>query len=494
MKLRHLIICTLTASALGASAVTINITPGSLAGKLSATDKADSELTLTGSMDMRDFNTIVSQMPGLKSLDIENVTISAYESVKPVTSGPMRHAANELPEGALLGLQLTELKLPSALTSIGSGALAGGKFKELSLPGSLTEVGDNALYGCTELETLTLPATVISVGTYALAGCTALENVDLSATQIKVLSTRLFSGDTSLASVSLPASVISIGEGCFSNTPSLQSCALPSSLASISVNAFTGSGIESVSVPTSVTEICDFAFSNCPNLKSVSLANSNAALGRGLFFADPEFVTFTAPGLREFPDYLFANANKFEADSTYTEVAHIGDYSLRGTGAKTLKFGSSLVYLGNGALENMTSLNKIDVTELESNVPELGNEVFAGINQPTVELKVASDSESAWKRADQWQHFKIVEEIIAGIDGVAEPGEVKCRFSGTVLLVDSDIDISLVEVYDPSGAKVIAENPRSTHADIDTSHLSARVYIVRVYLTDGDMATFKLMR
>ncbi|MCM1320445.1 MAG: leucine-rich repeat domain-containing protein [Muribaculaceae bacterium] len=496
MKFRYIFSLLAICLAFEASAAYLSVKPGSLQSLLTNADKTDTRLTLTGSMDLRDFHALVSEMPALTSLNLEGVTITSYESATPVTYGPMRNAANELPSGALLGLKLTEITLPANLTAIGEGALAGMQFSQLTIPATVTTIGDNALYGCDKLTSITLPANLTALGSYSLAGCTALQSADLASTTLKELDTRTFAGDTALKQVSLPATLATIGEGCFANTSSLTSITLPTSLTEIGKNAFNSSGLESVTIPTAVTTIGDFAFSQCPHLTTAVLNNNNSTLGRGLFFADPEFVLFKTTGITSFPDYLFAGDSKYDVAPLSKDVSEIGAYSLKDTGASSIKFGNTLVYLGDGAMENMASLSRLDVSSLDSNIPKLGEDVFSGINQADVELHVANGTTDAWKDAAQWKDFKIVSETQTGevsISG-ADEAEVKCRFEASTLLVDSPYEISLIEVYNPTGAKVIADSPRTTHASIDTGHLTDRVYIVRIYLSNGDIATFKLMR
>lgn len=492
MKLRHLFILQPALFAVALNAASLSITPGSLASQLTEADKAGESLTLTGSMDIRDFNTLTEEMTALCSLDLSGVTIAVYESPVAVTSGPMRHDADCLPDGALLGLKLTSLKLPSTLRSLGEGSLAGCQFSELALPSSLVSISDNALYGCENLVSITLPASVSSIGTYAFAGCTALENADLSASQLTEISVRLFAGDASLASVSLPSAVTLLGEGCFADTPALKQITLPQGLTTIGTHAFTGSGLTGVTLPASVNMVGDFAFSNCKSLTSATLGNPKAELGRGLFFADPEFVTFEAAGIERFPDYLFTGDGKYESKTE--SLKEIGDYALMQTGAHTLIFGADLAGLGDGALEGMTALKDIDVQALKSSVPVLGKEVFAGIDCPNVSLTVAKDQKEVWMAADQWKEFNIKEVNITGIDGVNVPSAVRCRFSDTVLLIDSDKEITLVEVCDPTGSIVIKERPHAFRLGLQTAHLAAKIYIVRVHTDGGAIETFKLIR
>lgn len=479
-----------------AQAADLRVAPGGLEAMLTDEVKAEKALTLSGQMDLRDFTALTENMPGLKSLDLSGVSVTAYDSPRASAVGPSSNKADELPRGALLGLHLTDLALPSGLRVIGEGALAGGEFTTLVLPASLISIGDHALYGCTRLESITFPASVTSAGTYSLAGCSSLRVADLSATGLTEIPARMFEGDAALATVSLPASLDKIGEGSFAGAATLKSVSLPATLTFIGKNAFNASGLENVTLPSSVNEVGDFAFSNCHGLTGAVLENPKATLGRGVFYSDPLFVTLDATGIERFPDYLFAGSHSAEVDRLLADVDEIGAYAMSGNRAETLVFGSTLVYLGDGAMENMNSLIYIDASALESAVPALGDNVFSGIDQGNVGLMVADNAAAPWQAADQWKEFKVFEVSHTGSESVmAVPSNmVKGHFEGTVLRLTSGEPMALVEVYEPGGAKVAEAAPRSTEAHLETSDFAGRVYVVRAILENGHVATLKLMR
>lgn len=497
MNIRHIIALSMPLACSVSWGAELQVEPGSLSSALTSELRESTTLTLSGEMDLRDFTTLVDEMPGLHSLDLRDVKIVAWESSVPVSSGPSSSPAATLPANALLGLKLQSLQLPATLVSIEQGALAGNAFTTIELPSTLQSIGDNALYGCTALTEITIPASVTSVGTYALAGCTALQSADLSLTSLTQIPASMFASDEALSTITLPATLREIGDGAFTDTKGLESVSLPSSLQSIGTHAFTGSGLCSISLPEGVSSVGDYAFSQCASLSAASLANPDATLGKGLFYADPEFVILTAEGIKSFPDYLFAADPKAEVAELLPSVSSIGAYALKDNAATTLTFGASLVYLGDGALEGMSSLTDINVVALKDNVPALGSDVFEGIDQPTTTLTVDDNTEDAWRGAEQWKEFKVLAVNTTGEEGILTPDarDVSCYFAGTQLVVKAGTPITSVEVYDPNGA-VVASAKGGNHLTLttDVAHLSGKVYIVRVALNTGGIATFKLTR
>ncbi len=446
----------------------LEVSSGSLHGLLTS---SMTELELRGTMDLRDFAAITECVPTLRELDLNGVRITSYTAPASRGGTAVTNEADALPDHALLGLPLTRLVLPSDLTAIGEGALAGTAITELALPATLRSIGRDALYGCRSLQSLTLPASLTFIGTYALAACTSLQSVDMSACRLTELPARLLAGDTSLTEVSLPASLKTIG-----------------------TNTFAGSGLKRISVPASVTTVGDFAFAGCPQLMSAELANPACATGRGIFMDDPQLTVCTLGGIKALPDYLLACSPHVSLPLGALEgVRSIGAYALKDNAAEQLMLSPSLQSVGSGALEGMSALKKIDATALESHVPATGADAFAGISAPQVELVVADDHAQAWRDADQWQDFKIIEMSDVSTPVASVPFELNCHFEDKVLTLRSDMDMTRVEVYEPGGARVADISPHAPEAQVNTASLSSRIYLVRVTTAAG-VRTFKLIR
>ena len=86
----------------------------------------------------------------------------------------------------------------------------------------------------------------------------------------RVIANSAFSSCGSLANISIPDSVTSIGELAFGYCRSLTSISIPNSVTSIGEDAFGGcSSLTRISIPNSVTSIGDWAFDDCDMLTSI---------------------------------------------------------------------------------------------------------------------------------------------------------------------------------------------------------------------------------
>lgn len=483
-------------SGLSVCAATLDVSPGTLAGLLTEAICQDESLTLSGSMDVRDFNAIQQKMTDLKSIDLKDVKIEFYRPAANVriNTGRAEFEADALPEGAFLGMKLASIVLPETIKTICTGALAGNSFTSLEIPKGVTTIETGAFYDNANLETISLPSSLISLGDYALSRCPQLKQLNLSETAIKQIPARIVSEDTSLESVTLPASATSIGQGAFAGCTALKSVSIPAAVTSIGTHAFTGSGLQTVSIPKSVTSVGDYAFALCESLTTATLSNPEATLGNGLFFYCPEFITFTAKDIEKYPDYLFTGDTAYAVPDGMHGVSTVGNYALKDTGAMQMVVSSSLVFLGDGAMEGMTSLTEIEAGSLDTSVPMLGKDVFAGIDQKSVKLSVAENTGDVWNAAEQWKEFNV--SPFSGLDENLMPADnsIKAWFVKTNLNIEAVSTIEHVAVYNTAGQIVLSASPRDLKTSLDASQLAERIYIVRVELSNGATSTFKLTK
>lgn len=144
-----------------------------------------------------------------------------------------------------------------------------GELASVTIPTSsqteLTTIAKNAFKGDTALETISIPASVTSIGDTAFQNCSSLKYVNFTRdSELETIANNTFNGCSSLAKFELPASVKSIGNGTFVNCTSMKEFSVlldsngKSALKSIDGFAFYKSGIESMDL------------SKCSNLTSIS--------------------------------------------------------------------------------------------------------------------------------------------------------------------------------------------------------------------------------
>lgn len=128
----------------------------------------------------------------------------------------------------------------------------------------------NAFNHCYNLTSITIPSTIVEIGNYAFSGC------------------------SSLTSVTIPASVTSIGKGLFSGCHALTSIVVESANMKYDSRDYCNAiierssnmlvaGCKSTYIPSSVYHIGASAFANC-NLLTILIPSSIRSIGEGAFY------------------------------------------------------------------------------------------------------------------------------------------------------------------------------------------------------------------
>ncbi len=143
---------------------------------------------------------------------------------------------------------------------------------EIIVSEGIEVIEDNAFQGCGWLRSVTLPSTLVTIGNNAFS-FTALNSVTLPEGVRSIGSAAFF--QTSLTSVTIPASVTEIGNGAFAYINSLQEVTFAegSGLTALPTNLFWKTGLTEITLPDSVTAIGETAFEDCCSLTTVHAKN-----------------------------------------------------------------------------------------------------------------------------------------------------------------------------------------------------------------------------
>lgn len=133
------------------------------------------------------------------------------------------------------------------------------------------------------LSSISIPDSVISIGEYAFSGCSKLNHVTIP-NGVKQISEGAFKWCAGLRSVSIPKSVTYIRDRAFWQCSGLTSISLSSGLQEIGEDAFYQcTSLASISIPDTVTSIDEGAFSECTGLTDVKLSNKLVTISESAF-------------------------------------------------------------------------------------------------------------------------------------------------------------------------------------------------------------------
>lgn len=197
----------------------------------------------------------------------------------------------EIQGGVLSGFQsLDNVVFPKSLVSLSVGAFSGGTIdsveignadsifnssgicipncKNLIIRGGTID-GTNGTKLLSALEKLTLKSTVKFTGTSHFTPCSSTLKTVTIEDGITEIPTSCFANCGKITEITIPASVINIGDNAFYNT-SLKNLVIPDGVQTIGVQAFRGTQLTNVSIPASVTVIWENAF-NTPVTTNITL-------------------------------------------------------------------------------------------------------------------------------------------------------------------------------------------------------------------------------
>ena len=150
--------------------------------------------------------------------------------------------------------------------------------------------------------------------------------------------------------------------------------------------------LTSVTIPNSVTIIGWSTFKDCSALTSVTIPNSVTTIAWKAFDGCSALTSVTIPNSVTRID------NEAFSGCTRLQKVHIGD---------------SVKAIGRYAFYNCTSITQISSEAVVPPTCESG--VFTDINKSKCKLIVPKNSLDAYKQADQWKDFLLIEGSTTGI-------------------------------------------------------------------------------
>ena len=205
------------------------------------------------------------------------------------------------------GKLLTELTSPEDVTNIEAYAFSGCKsLVSITMLEGVTSIDKYAFYGCSNLTSITLPASVRYIAEGAFAGCESLERVYFSdiSSVCGILHNRYpgwkdvdyYIDGKLLTELTIPESVVHIGDHAFEGCRSLKSITIPNSVTSIYDYTFYGcSNLVSITIPEGVTSIQGYAFYGCSNLTGITIPNSVRSIDEYAFYGCSNLASIIIP-------------------------------------------------------------------------------------------------------------------------------------------------------------------------------------------------------
>ncbi len=199
---------------------------------------------------------------------------------------------------------------------------------------------------------------------YGFEYCTTLTSVTVSAS-VETIGTDAFYGCSNLTSITLPESLTELQSGAFSGCSSLESIEIPYGVTEIASHTFYGcSNLTKVTLPFSVESIGDYAFYQCTNLASVNIPNGVESIGSRAFAYCSNLSSVTLPStLTSLSDAFFCCSGLTSVTIPYGVTKIWEDTFSECYNLKTVTIPSSVTSINGNAFLHCTSMTAVNVSE-----------------------------------------------------------------------------------------------------------------------------------
>lgn len=187
---------------------------------------------------------------------------------------------------------------------------------------------------------ISLPDTVVSIGNYAFGGAESLQSITFGA-GLKTIEAEAFNGCSGLKSMEIPSGVTSIGDSAFGDC----------------------SGMTTATIPSSVTDIGHYAFIRCSALESVELNAAIKQTGMATFDSCSSLTRIEIPsGVTIIDSGTFGNCTSLTSVTIPSSVTEIGwEAFVNCTSLASITIPGSGVHIESWAFGNCTSLKSYTI-------------------------------------------------------------------------------------------------------------------------------------
>lgn len=303
-----------------------------------------------------------------------------------------------------------------ALRSIGPEAFAHTDLTEIVIPASVTVLGSDAFAGCASLtrveyraanalsqgisgsafvgagaeaSTFVIGKEVVSVPDwllYSLDGQAAFATLEFEDGELESIGTLAFAGTAFEGSVTLPSTLVTIGEGAFAmnGLTAIYVAAGNENFVSQDGVLYSSDGAKLVAYPAcraqtdyvvkqGTEEICAYAFAGAQTLEEVNI--SCARVGNTAFYGCTNLTVLTlAEGVEEIGDGAFSVCSSLEEVIFPSTVRTLGENAFMSCAAlRSVTLNDGLERIGSRAFAYCEALGDVDVPQ---SVTDMGSDVF----------------------------------------------------------------------------------------------------------------------
>lgn len=270
MKIKKLVcailMCCMVAGLLSLSAYAADeAASGTCGNNLTWVLDSDGVLTISGEGEMTSYSSASSVPWYSYASDITAVSLSdgltsigayAFERCTGITKITIPDSVTSIGNGAFYGCNnLEEITLSNNITEISRSMFLGcSSLSHIEIPYGATKIGVGAFWGCTGLTSVTIPSSVTSIGAYAFLSCNNL-------TEVHISDVAAWCGITFEKDSDYTCNPLYLGADLYLDGELISDLVIPDGVEKISAYAFVGyQSLNTVTVPSSVISVGEYAF------------------------------------------------------------------------------------------------------------------------------------------------------------------------------------------------------------------------------------------
>jgi len=269
-------------------------------------------------------------------------------------------------------------------------------------------ISDDALDGCTGVTSVSIPSSVVSIGEHSFDYLSKLASIKVNSNNTAYSSNEgvLFAVDGTLLKYPegkkgdyiVPNTTTAIGAGAFARCVELENIALPTGVTYIGDNAFNGcTGLQSIIIENNVKSVGVSAFEGCSKLEEIILEEGITSIGKKAFSGCSGLKTISIP----------------------TSVQTIEECAFCDTGLEEVVIPSGVETIGEHPFEGCEKLKKIEVDEDNTN--------FSSKDGVLLDI----DGTTIVQFPKGWVGEYVIPETVSALDGKTF---VNCRYLTSVTI------------------------------------------------------------
>lgn len=275
-------------------------------------------------------------------------------------------------------LDITSIKMPDTVTTIGNWAFANCKnMTSIQLSKNLTSIGEHAFQYCNQLVSIDVPASVTEIKDLAFTMCSSLQSIkvassnpnykDIDGVLFNKAGTTLiqYPSGNNLTTYTVPEGVELIGADSFklyyaeTNKSALRDVIYPTTLKEIGDRAFMQSNLERITLQSDI-KMGDYVYELCKNVKTVTIGEGVTKITKGLFYGLENCTEVNLPSTLKTIEYRAFDRCGITSINLPEGLETIGEEAFENSQLTALTIPSTVTTIGDRAFYSIDTLKSLD--------------------------------------------------------------------------------------------------------------------------------------